>query len=114
MPGKEGLRAQRRSAGCNSDGAARAWVGVPTMGGGPCAAPSPGATADHIVALGGAGPMGRQHRSHTANRVDPLMMRAGGTPDTHRAQPDQIFRDRNSFPAEPAGYSLPKKRPLPL
>jgi hypothetical protein len=88
MPGKEGLRAQRRSAGCNSDGAARArsryrrWRAT---GRGrlsiDCAVMSREITthddagrvgADHIVALalalraagdGGAGPMGRQHRS---------------------------------------------------
>jgi hypothetical protein len=34
------------------------------------------------------------------------MMRADRTPHVCRAQPEQIYRDRNSSPAEPAGYSL--------
>ncbi len=42
----------------------------------------------------------------------PLWMRAGGTPYACRAQPDQIYRDRNSFPAEPAGYSPPGNGPF--
>jgi hypothetical protein len=37
------------------------------------------------------------------------MTRAGGTPDTHRAQPDQIFRDRNSLPAGRRQTSLARK-----
>jgi hypothetical protein len=37
-----------------------------------------------------------------------------GTPDTCRAQPDQIYRDRNSFPVKPAGYSLPGNSPFLL
>jgi hypothetical protein len=37
----------------------------------PSAAPSPGAAANHVVALAPAGPMGRTRRPHPANRVDP-------------------------------------------
>jgi hypothetical protein len=44
-----------RPAGCSSDGAARARVGVPTRSGGPCAAPSPGAAAGPVAALAMAG-----------------------------------------------------------
>jgi hypothetical protein len=42
------------------------------------------------------------------------MMRAGETPYASRPQPDQIYRDRNSSPAEPAGYSLPGNGPFLL
>jgi len=50
---------------------------------------------------------------HASDRETPLMERACGIPYAHRAQPDQIYRDRNSSPAEPTGYSPPTKRPLP-
>ena len=40
------------------------------------------------------------------------MMRAGGTPYACRAQPDQIYRDRNSFPAERRQISPARKPPL--
>jgi hypothetical protein len=49
-----------------------------------------------------------------ADRGTPLMLRARGTPYAHRAQPEQIYRDRNSSPAEPAGYSLPGNGPFLL
>ena len=60
------------------------------------------------------GSHGRRHRSPPADRENPLIMRADGIPHTHRAQPDQICRDRNSFPAEPAEYSLPGNGPFRL
>jgi hypothetical protein len=44
----------------------------------------------------------------------PLMERANVTPYASRAQPEQIYRDRNSSPAEPAGYSLPGNGPFLL
>jgi hypothetical protein len=43
------------------------------------------------------------------DRRTPLMMRAGGTPYAHRAQPDQIYRDRSSFPADRRQISSPTK-----
>jgi hypothetical protein len=42
----------------------------------------------------------------------PLVMRAGGTPYAHRAQPDRIYRDRNSFSAERCQTSAAGKPPL--
>jgi hypothetical protein len=45
----------RRPAGCNSDDAAMARVGVPTRSGALCAAPSPGAAAEPVAALAMAG-----------------------------------------------------------
>jgi hypothetical protein len=56
--------------------------------------------------------MGRRCRSPCNGPGDPLMMRAGGTPYAHRAQPNQIYRDRNSFPAERCQTSLARKPPL--
>jgi hypothetical protein len=52
-----------------------------------------------------SGSLVRRHRPHPADRGTPLTERTGGTPYAHRPQPNQIFRDRNSLPAEPAGYS---------
>jgi hypothetical protein len=42
----------------------------------------------------------------------PLMERARWDSYASRAQPERIYRDRNSFPMEPAGYSLPGNTPL--
>src|SRR5688500_7058628 len=55
-----------------------------------------------------AGSTGR----HPANRRDPLMMRAGGTPHVCHAQPDQIYRDRNSLPADRPQTSPAGKPPF--
>ena len=90
--GYGGLRAWRRPAGCNSDGAARARGGVLTMSTGRSemaghvqprttgAVAGCGGGPHRGAGDGGAGPMGRQHRSRPANPADPLMMRAGETP----------------------------------
>jgi hypothetical protein len=77
--------------------------------------PRRGADTDHSAAAAMArpGPMAAGADRVAANPHTPLMERAGETPYPSRAQPDQIYRDRNSLPAEPAGYSLPGKRPLP-
>jgi len=140
MPGKEGLRAQRRSAGCNSDGAARArsryrrWRAT---GRGrlsiDCAVMSREITthddagrvgADHIVALalallvalalallvalalalraagdGGAGPMGRQHRSPSSEPAgSPYDARGRDSSCLSRATESNLSRSP-SFPA---------------
>jgi hypothetical protein len=136
MPGKEGLRAQRRSAGCNSDGAARArsryrrWRAT---GRGrlsiDCAVMSREITthddagrvgADHIVALalalraagdGGAGPMGRQHRS-------PSSEPAGSPYDARAGLLMSVTRNRIRFfeiafvSSRSRQISSPTKRPL--
>ena len=47
-----------------------------------------------------------------ADRETPLMMRAGETPYASRPQPEQIYRDRNSFPADRRQTSSAGKPPL--
>jgi hypothetical protein len=79
----------------------------------PRTAPS-GDAADHIVALVRAGPMGRTARPHPANRADPLYGLRDGTPDTRRAQPDHIYRDRLRLRQSAVKYPRPENRPLRL
>src|SRR3954466_9403666 len=58
--------------------------------------------ADHIapLVLAGAGPFAGGADRHAADRGTPLMMRANVTPYASRTQPDQIYRDCNSFLAD--------------
>jgi hypothetical protein len=56
--------------------------------------------------------MGRAQERRVRAPPHPLYGSRAGTPDTCRAQPNQIYPDRNSSPAEPTGYSLPRKHPL--
>src|SRR5690349_14487869 len=56
--------------------------------------------------MAGAGPMAGGADRHAADPHTPLYGSRAGTPYSSRAQPDQIYRDRNSSPAKPAGYSL--------
>jgi hypothetical protein len=72
--------------------------------------PRRGAGADHSAALSlaGAGPLaGSAGRMQRTGRT-PLMMRAGATPHVCHTQPEQIFRDRNSLPAERVKYPHPR------
>jgi hypothetical protein len=63
---------------------------------------------------GGAGPLAGGTDRLQRTGEPPLMMRAGGTPRTSRPQPDQIFQDRISLPAESAGYPHPRNGPFLL
>jgi hypothetical protein len=72
-----------------------------------------GAAADHIVAMAGPGPMDQAQKCRVRAPPHPLYGSRDGTPDTCRAQPDQIYRDHNSFPMKPTGYFPPRKPPLP-
>ena len=60
------------------------------------------------------GPMGQAQKCRVRAPPHPLYGSRAGTPRTCRAQPEQIYRDRNSSPAEPAGYSLPGNGPFLL
>jgi hypothetical protein len=81
------------------------------MGGGPCAAPSPDATADHIVALalGGAGPFAGSIGRHPANRGDPPYDARERDSSNQSRATGSDFQDRNSSPAEPANILRPEK-----
>jgi hypothetical protein len=46
------------------------------------------------------------------DRETPLMMRVGGTPHVCHTQPEQIYRDRNSLPAERVKYPHPRNGPF--
>jgi hypothetical protein len=56
--------------------------------------------------------MGRRRRSPCNDPGDPLYGSRAGTPYPHRAQPDQIYRDRNSLPAERVKYPHPRNGPF--
>ena len=58
--------------------------------------------------------MGRVQECRVRAPHTPLYGSRDGTPHTHRPQPEQIYRDRNSFPVKPAGYSLPGNGPFLL
>jgi len=57
--------------------------------------------------------MGQAQECRVRAPPHPLSGSRNGTPDTCRAQPDQIYQDRNSSPAESAGYSPRGQPPLP-
>ncbi len=69
--------------------------------------------AIYAVAMAGAGPMGQAQERRVRAPPHPLYGSRAGTPDTCRAQPDQIYRDRNSLPAERRQTSSAGKPPLP-
>jgi hypothetical protein len=119
----ESRGAQRRPAGGISDGAAGARVGVLTMSTGRSEAAGPASNHGQrrLVMLPttswrwpGRGPMGRTARPHPANRADPLYGLRDGTPDTRRAQPDHIYRDRLRLRQSAVKYPRPENRPLRL
>jgi hypothetical protein len=76
--------------------------------------PRRGAGHASIDGKAGAGPMASGADRPSADPGTPLMERARWDSYASRAQPDQIYRDRNSFQAQPAGYSRPGNGPFLL
>jgi hypothetical protein len=100
----------RRPAGCNSDGTVTARVGVPTMSG--AVAGCGGRPRRAAGGSGRAGPMGRQHRPHPANRGTPPYDARGWDSSnlSHATRPDHFRQNRRDIPRSGNGPFLFKRR----